>query len=67
MLKNCIPLNLRDAILDRVYCYYDTQLHDSKNVDNIEANHTYDSSSEIDESIQKHRDQRRINEPDSEK
>ena len=63
--ENFNPPNLCDAILDRIYCYYETQLHDPKNVGNIETNHIYDLFREIDESIQKYRDQRRINEPES--
>ena len=53
MSRNFIPPNLRDAILNRVYIYYEAQLRDSKDVSNMEMNHTYDSFSGLEDSVKK--------------
>ena len=63
--RNFTPPNLRDAILDRVYSYYESQLRESMNVSNSEIYHTHDSFSGSEDYVKKKRVRRRIIEPDS--
>ena len=44
--KNFTPPNLREAILERVYNYYELNLRDSNKISNFEMNHIYDSQSD---------------------
>ena len=60
------PPNLREAILDRVYNYYESNLSDTGRVA-FEESHSYDSRSGSEESIAPRRGQRRIIEPDDDK
>ena len=57
------PPNLREAILDRVYNYYDSNLRDAGRVAFDESN-SYDSRSGSEASIASRRGQRRIIEPE---
>ena len=45
--KNFTPPNLRDAILDRVFNYYESNLRETNKVD-FEENHSFDSRSDSD-------------------
>ena len=40
------PPNLREAILEQVYNYYELNLRDSNKICNFEMNHIYDSQSD---------------------
>ena len=60
------PPNLREAILDRVHNYYDSNLRDTGRVA-FEESHSYDSRSGSEESLATRREQRRIIEPDDDK
>ena len=53
------PLNFREAILDRLFNYYDSNLRDSNKVD-FKDNHSYESRSDSDEKNDTKQGQRRI-------
>ena len=59
------PSNISEAILDRVYNYYDSNLRDTKKFD-FEENHSYDSRSDSEWRTASRQGQRRIIELDSE-
>ena len=46
--KSFTPPNLRDAILDKVYNYYESNLRETNKVD-FDENHSYDSRSNSEE------------------
>ena len=58
--NNFTPPNLREAILERVYNYYELYIRDSNNIGNFEMDHSYDSQSDSAEMAPTKRDQRRI-------
>ena len=62
--KPFTPPNFRDAILDRVYNYYESNLRETNKVD-FEENHNYDSRSDSDERNINQQGMRRIIDQDS--
>ena len=62
--QHITPPNLREAILDRVFNYYDSNLRDSNKVD-FEENHSYDSKSDSNERTATKQGQRIIIDQDS--
>ena len=62
--KYFTPPNLRDAILDRVYNYYESNLRETNKVD-FEDNHSYDSRSDSDKRTITDKGKRRIIDQDS--
>ena len=65
MSKLFTPPNLKEAILDRVYNYYDSNLRNTSKVE-FDENHSYDSRSGSEASIETRWGQRRIIEPEDE-
>ena len=65
MSKLFTPPNLSEAILNRVYNYYDSNLGDTSKVD-FDENHSYDSRSGSEERTEPRRGQRKIIEPEDE-
>ena len=62
--KSFTPPNLRDAILDRVHNYYESNLREINKVD-FEENHSYDSRSDYDERTLNQQGKRRVIDQDS--
>ena len=62
--KSFTPPNLRDAILDRVYNYYDSNLRETNKV-NFDENHSYDSRSNSEERTGYPHSKRRVIDQDS--